>query len=138
VWLSITGYGTEGESARRVAFGDDAAAAGGLVVWDGEGPCFCGDAVADPLSGLAGASAVLAALRQGGAWKVDVSMADLAAACAAGPPPASAPRGNGVDGATGRGRTGPEVVSWPGSQPSGLPPARGADTEAVLAELGIG
>ena len=31
VWLRITGYGTEGDRANRVAFGDDAAVAGGLV-----------------------------------------------------------------------------------------------------------
>ena len=84
-----------GPSADRVAFGDDAAAAGGLVVWDGEGPCFCGDAVADPLSGMAAAAAALAALEQGGRWVLDVSMADVAAGCrvatspAGGPPPAA-------------------------------------------------
>ena len=33
VWVSITGYGRSGDAANRVAFGDDAAAAGGLVVW---------------------------------------------------------------------------------------------------------
>ena len=49
----VTGYGTEPGSADRVAFGDDAAAAGGLVVWDERGPCFCADAVADPVTGLA-------------------------------------------------------------------------------------
>ena len=35
VWVSITGYGRASGSAERVAFGDDAAAAGGLVVWRG-------------------------------------------------------------------------------------------------------
>ncbi len=33
IWVSITGYGRQGEGAGRVAFGDDAAAGGGLVVW---------------------------------------------------------------------------------------------------------
>ena len=42
----------------RVAFGDDAAAAGGLVAWDEQGPMFVADAVADPLTGLAAAAAV--------------------------------------------------------------------------------
>ncbi len=84
VWLSITGYGGDGPSADRVAFGDDAAVAGGLVVWDDQGPCFCGDAVADPLSGLAGAAAVLAALERGGGWVVEVSMADVAGGIASG------------------------------------------------------
>ena len=62
VWLRITGYGTEGERADRVAFGDDAAVAGGLV---GEGVEFIGDAIADPLTGLAATRAVLDALGSG-------------------------------------------------------------------------
>ena len=96
VWLSITGYGATGPSADRVAFGDDAAVAGGLVVWDDDGPCFCGDAVADPLSGLAGAAAVLASLEHGGGWVVDVSMADVAGGIAtAGPGPALPATGPG-------------------------------------------
>ena len=37
VWLRITGYGTEGDRANRVAFGDDAAVAGGLVEHTGSG-----------------------------------------------------------------------------------------------------
>ena len=62
VWLMITGYGTVGASATRVAFGDDAAVAGGLVGWDGHTPCFIGDAVADPVTGLGAAASVLGAL----------------------------------------------------------------------------
>jgi hypothetical protein len=78
LWLSITGYGTAGDSGHRVGFGDDAAAAGGLLAGDDLGPCFCGDAIADPLSGLASALAVLAALAEGGSWVIDASMADIA------------------------------------------------------------
>ena len=77
-WLMISGYGSEGPSSNRVAFGDDAAVAGGLVSWDGPEPCFCGDAVADPLTGLAGAAAVLSALGSDGAWIIEASMADIA------------------------------------------------------------
>ena len=43
VWVSITGYGRSGEDANRVAFGDDAAAAGGLVTWTDHGPLFCAE-----------------------------------------------------------------------------------------------
>jgi crotonobetainyl-CoA:carnitine CoA-transferase CaiB-like acyl-CoA transferase len=78
VWLSVTGYGGGPGSAGRVAFGDDAAAAGGLVVWDDRGPCFCADAVADPLTGLAAAAAVFDALARGGDHVIDASMADVA------------------------------------------------------------
>jgi hypothetical protein len=77
-WLMITGYGTVGSSATRVAFGDDAAVAGGLVGWDGHTPCFCGDAIADPLTGLSAAAAVLGALVTEGAWVIEASMADIA------------------------------------------------------------
>jgi hydroxymethylglutaryl-CoA lyase len=45
------------DGADRVAFGDDAAVGGGLVVWDADGPCFCADAVADPVAGLVAAAA---------------------------------------------------------------------------------
>jgi hypothetical protein len=85
VWLMITGYGTVGSSATRVAFGDDAAVAGGLVGWDGPTPCFCGDAIADPLTGLGAAAAVLGALVSDGAWVIEASMADIAGGLT-GPP----------------------------------------------------
>ena len=52
VWVSITGYGRDGPAAQRVAFGDDAAVAGGLIGGDRTDPVFCADAVADPLAGL--------------------------------------------------------------------------------------
>jgi crotonobetainyl-CoA:carnitine CoA-transferase CaiB-like acyl-CoA transferase len=78
VWLSITGYGRSEPEAGWVAFGDDAAAAAGLAFATGApgAPLFCGDAVADPLAGLHGAVAVLAALRCGGGLLLDVSLCD--------------------------------------------------------------
>ncbi len=57
IWVSITAYG---RAADRVGFGDDVAAGSGLVAVDADGrPLFCGDAIADPLTGLT--AAVLAA-----------------------------------------------------------------------------
>ena len=79
VWLSITGYGREAPGRDWVAFGDDAAVAGGLVSWDPAGPCFCADAVADPLTGLAAACAALDALEGGSSALLDVAMAAVAA-----------------------------------------------------------
>jgi CoA-transferase family III len=76
IWLRITGYGAEGERADRVAFGDDAAVAGGLV---GEGVEFIGDAIADPLTGLAATQAVLDSLGRGGGEIVDTALAEVAA-----------------------------------------------------------
>ncbi|MFD0364664.1 CoA transferase [Nocardia sp. GCM10030253] len=83
VWLSLTGYGRA--DPLRVAFGDDAAAAGGLVGWDVDGPVFCGDAIADPLSGICAALAVATAVQAGGGVLIDLSMRATAAAFAAAP-----------------------------------------------------
>jgi hypothetical protein len=80
VWISITGYGRTGDGAGRVAFGDDAAVAGGLVAWDDDRPCFVADAVADPLSGIAAAAAAVDAVQQRDERVLlDVPMAGVAA-----------------------------------------------------------
>lgn len=79
VWLRVTGYGTAGDAATRVAFGDDAAVAGGLVEYDSAGPVFVGDAIADPLTGLHAAAAVADALARGGGELIEISMAATAA-----------------------------------------------------------
>lgn len=85
VWLRVTGYGTAGDNADRVAFGDDAAVAGALVHWhDGE-PRFLGDAIADPLTGVAAAHAVDEAVGRGGGVLIEVAMAAVAANHAARP-----------------------------------------------------
>lgn len=97
VWLSITGYGRS--VPERVAFGDDAAVAGGLVGWpDGNwaagdgaggepaGPVFCADAIADPLTGACGALAVALSRSAGGGELIDLPMRDVAAAFAAAVP----------------------------------------------------
>lgn len=79
LWVAITAHGWRGEAAMRVGFGDDCAAAGGLVRWDEERPQFVGDALADPLTGLTAATLALEALagQQGGV--IDVSLARTAA-----------------------------------------------------------
>lgn len=76
IWLRITGYGTEGQHADRIAFGDDAAVAGGLA---GAGVTFVGDAIADPLTGLAATQAVLDSLMRGGGETVEIALAEVAA-----------------------------------------------------------
>ena len=96
-WISITGYGRQGPQPNRVAFGDDAAVAGGLVGWcavpppattvgqQGPVPVFCADAVADPLSGLYASFGGLASMAAGGGHLVDVSMSAAAAFVQSGP-----------------------------------------------------
>lgn len=78
VWLSITGYGRDED---RIAFGDDAAVAGGLTGLDrGGDPVFLGDALADPVTGVFAAHAVARSLAEGGGELLCVSMAACAAA----------------------------------------------------------
>ncbi len=83
-WLSITGYGRAEPEAGWVAFGDDAAAAAGLA-WAtsrfNEGlhggslpPLFCGDAIADPLTGLYAAPAALASWLSCESRLLDISL----------------------------------------------------------------
>jgi hypothetical protein len=151
VWLSITGYGRS--MPERVAFGDDAAVAGGLVGWAGNqwardeptAPVFCADAIADPLSGACGALAVALSRSAGGGELIDLSMRDVAAAFAAAPPGHGAadhgPHDILPSGSLGCPRTRREQAVLAPRRPS--PPAGparhaaelGADTSAVLAWL---
>jgi crotonobetainyl-CoA:carnitine CoA-transferase CaiB-like acyl-CoA transferase len=80
IWVAISAYGRD--EGDRVGFGDDVAAAAGLVVDDGAGPYPVGDAIADPLAGVTAAAAASVALRSGRGWLLDVSMRDVAAAAA--------------------------------------------------------
>lgn len=83
-WLSITGYGRSLPGGGWVAFGDDAAVAAGLACATARrnglaAPIFCGDAIADPLSGLHAAVAALASWRSGGGLLLDVALRDVVA-----------------------------------------------------------
>lgn len=137
-WVSITAYGRGGSGASRVGFGDDAAVAGGLVARDGKGwPVFCGDAIADPLAGIAAAAGAASAIAAGGGHLVEVTLYDVAKRAAAGPPMEHrrvAPHG----GAWWVECDEPVLVRPPAAtlalQHGGAHPA-GADTAAVLAEL---
>jgi hypothetical protein len=111
VWLRITGHGSDGECADWVAFGDDAAVSGGLVRGTADDPEFCGDAIADPLTGLHAALAVAEALNRGGGELVELSMAAVAATyaglprlpetpCVATPQPCAPAAQLGADNAT--------------------------------------
>lgn len=119
VWVSITGHGSAPSVEHRVAFGDDAAVAGGLVAWaDGE-PVFVADAAADPATGLLAATAVVDRLVRGGRWHLHLALAHTAAAMARGPVMQPA-----------------DPVAPPGARPVTCRAAPlGTHTEAVLAEL---
>jgi hypothetical protein len=81
VWVTVTGYGLTGPWRNRVAFGDDAAVAGGAAVAAGgpDHPVFVLDAVADPLSGLCGAAAVVDAVATNRGAVIDLSLRDVVA-----------------------------------------------------------
>jgi hypothetical protein len=83
VWIAVTGHSW---ASNRIAFGDDAAASGGLVVWRDGAPHFLGDAMADPLTGLAAAAVALCALERGESGFIDASLAQCAAYVAATKP----------------------------------------------------
>jgi hypothetical protein len=143
VWLSITGYGRA--APERVAFGDDAAVAGGLVGWttgQAPEPVFCADAIADPLAGVCGALAVARSVADGGGELIDLSMREVAAAFAAAAASPHGPHDVRPDGTV--------TCRLSGRQQAVLPPRRpatsaslatshaadlGADTSAVLAWL---
>ena len=110
VWLRVTGHGADGERAGWVAFGDDAAVSGGLVGAGKDGPVFCGDAIADPLTGLHAALAAAESISRGGGELIELSMAAFAATyaelprepetrCGAGPMPSEPAAGLGADNA---------------------------------------
>jgi len=110
-WVAVTAYGLDSDG---VGFGDDTAAAGGLVAWDGEGPVFCADAAADPATGLYAAVAALGCVRSGGGL-VDVALRDVARHLARPPLRPEPPRVTGGD---------PWVVHTPaGVVPVALPVA---------------
>ena len=122
VWASITSHGRGEEDGDRVGFGDDAAAAGGLVAWVGDEPRFVADAVADPLTGVTTAAAVVQLLEAGGRWLVDVALARVARSMVGEWGPVS----RDTEPARPRPRSG-ELPRVP----------LGRDTDAVLAEFGV-
>jgi len=120
IWVSITGHGRAQPNAHRIGFGDDAAAAGGLVGWVEGEPRFVADAVADPLTGLTVAATVIQLAAAGGRWLVDAPLAGIAAAHVGEPT---------------------VVAQRDSTQPMrrrirGAPLPLGRDTERVLAEFG--
>jgi hypothetical protein len=139
IWISIT---ANGRGSPRVGFGDDVAAGAGLVACDERGePVFCGDAIADPLTGLAAAELAMSVPAGGRGALLDVAMAGVVAATlsspAALPSPAAAARHDGTSWVVDLPH-GPVPVAEPrGRAAAGEAPAPGEHTAEVLRELGI-
>jgi hypothetical protein len=79
LWIAITAHGWRGDAAMRVGFGDDCAAAGGLLRWEDDRPHFIGDALADPLTGIMAATLAMEALEGQKAGLIDIALARTAA-----------------------------------------------------------
>ncbi|WP_165954407.1 CoA transferase [Seongchinamella unica] len=85
-WVSISGYGRSEPQANWIAYGDDAGVAGGLSAllhqttgrW-----MFCGDAIADPLTGMHAALAALASWQGGGGHLLAFSLVQTVQHCVA-------------------------------------------------------
>lgn len=139
VWLGITAHGRSGDEARLVGFGDDVAAgAGAWVIDPGTAtPVPSCDAVADPLTGLHAARAVLEARGRGGRWFLDAAMSRVTAE-AVGPTSTPVAReatwhaGEWWSSAVGEGVP---VAPPRARRPAGLSAAFGEHTVAVLREL---
>ena len=121
VWVSITGYGRVGPRSGGVAFGDDAAVSGGLLLDNPIG--FVADAPADPAGGLVAAVLALAGVADPAGWLVDVPLAGVAAWLAGDSRVPDHPAEVGVA---------PPRARRVGESAAGL----GADTEKVAASLG--
>ncbi|SMB21132.1 L-carnitine dehydratase/bile acid-inducible protein F [Sterolibacterium denitrificans] len=142
-WLAISGHGRDAPQGEWIAYGDDAGVAAGLsgVMLDLTGePMFCGDAIADPLTGWHAALAALAAYLGGGGQLVALALTDVARHCAQFRLPGERAAlharwrdwqaeiaAAGIDAA---------CLPLPRRAPAAARPL-GADTAAILQELGI-
>lgn len=141
-WVSLTGYGRDAAHEHAIAYGDDAAVAAGLSYWQqaasGE-PLFCGDAIADPLTGLHAALAAWATHSAGGGRLLSVSLCEVMRHCIAFDAPGSATAARErVQDWTRLVRDAGPVIALPRARiAGGRAPALGVDTGAVLTELAI-
>ena len=138
-WIAISGHGRGEPQENWVAYGDDAAVAAGLshLIHQATGQrLICGDAIADPLTGLHAALAAWASYNNGGGRLLSLALSQVVAQCIAFDLPESEAalrerqrqwtilaHQNGIHQ--------PQARSA-----NGKAHALGADTESVLASLG--
>lgn len=141
-WISINGYGRLDPEANWIAFGDDAGVAAGLsdIMKAAVGHYqFAGDAIADPLTGIRAARLAYASWLAGGSRLLALSLAGTAASslrdelAREGGDAVTAGFANWWHQVQFR-QTPPGVAARPVTGPVR---ALGADTGAVLEELGI-
>jgi hypothetical protein len=130
VWLSITGYGRDVPMREWIAYGDDAGVAAGLtwLLRESSGSnVFCGDAIADPLTGLHAALLAWDGWAHGGGVLLDVSLCGVLARCIAAGGADNQPVQRYL-----------EVLPPTARSASGSAAALGSHTAEVLLEFGIG
>jgi crotonobetainyl-CoA:carnitine CoA-transferase CaiB-like acyl-CoA transferase len=81
VWLGISAYGRAEPAANWVGFGDDVAVSAGVATACADPPIFCGDALADPLTGMHAALVALAFWQAGEGALIDLSLRNVTAHC---------------------------------------------------------
>ncbi|HWY25290.1 MAG TPA: CoA transferase [Nevskia sp.] len=137
-WLSITGYGRGEPQEHWVAYGDDAAVDAGLSALlrevTGE-RLIGGDAIADPLTGIHAALAAWASYRAGGGKLISIALRDVVANCLGFDRPASSAAVQARQ-AEWTAIAQPHIGEPQARLPAGTARPLGADTAAVLAELG--
>ena len=139
-WISLTGHGREEPFGNWVAFGDDAAVAAGLstlMLKVTGSPVICGDAIADPLTGIHAALAAWSSYLSGGGRLLSLSLRDVVSHCASFRLPDDEVR------LRQRWRTWTKKVRDAGLEetaprarlPAGRARPLGADSDAVISEL---
>jgi hypothetical protein len=127
-WLSITAYG---RSVDAIGFGDDVGCGAGLTVLDQGVPMPVGDAVADPLTGVAAALAAARSLTHDWSQLIDISMHDVSRAVVGAVPEHSVTQRDGtwwVETSTGRSPVAPPTAR----RPAGAARPLGLDTHRWL------
>lgn len=81
-WIALSAYGRDEPEANRIGFGDDCGAAGGLsrLLQEVSGQwLFCGDAIADPLTGIHAALLAWSSWKRGGGMLHAIALRDVVA-----------------------------------------------------------
>jgi len=136
IWLSLTGYGRDPDWEHAIAYGDDAAVAGGLsaLLQQAHGEAmFGGDAIADPLTGLHAALVAWARWRQGRGGLQALSLAGTVHQVLGFDATADVP-GRMAEWTARLEGSGQPVAAPRRREPAGRAAELGADTTAVLAE----
>ena len=141
-WVSISGYGRAEPQANWAAYGDDAAVAAGLsgLLLELTGDALiCGDAIADPLTGMHAALAAWASYRAGGGNLLVFSLRDIVAHCTGFslPPAASERSARWLSWRTLAQEAGLSEIRPQARNPAGTARPLGTDTTAIFEEFGF-